>query len=439
MCMKIRKCCFWIFIWVLSNSVISCSQQNETEQGGEAESCPVGPEPSVAEEVDTLNIIIETSGSMAGFMPSRGGEQTDFQMIVDNILANAESLEGNAIPNIRYWSAREKMYKEVYSRFSQMLRRGLRNPGSSSPIPQMLKNVSESFTGPDQVSIFISDFIYSPPDSRDRDFIANDIRRAISRVRQENFVVSVFASQSDFAGTFYPAERSSKPIRNCCSTAIPYYIWVMGPEEKVRLINREVIKDNYMEQVHFGFSPLSPAFMIIPGSGRSGDWYPADREGKVVRLDNAGDIREGGVMYTVGINLENLPGHVAKTEYLEDNFRLRVVNGEAAISRIYDRTQFLNQENINNKDRRLTECFSHYVTVSVTEVFDRNKNMEVNLVLGNELPGWIEAYTTEADSRIEEEGARTFSLNAVMEGAWRATGSQKGEFFNLNTTVDLSR
>lgn len=403
------------------------------------ESCPADQDPPVAERLDTLNIFIETSGSMAGFMPSRGGDRTDFQLQIDDLLANAESLEGNTIKSIRYYSAREKMYKEAYSRFSQMLRRGLRNVSSSSPIPQMLQNISEEYTGDEQVSIFISDFIYSPPNRRDRDFIANDIRRAISKVRQNKLVVSVYAAQSDFEGTYYPADTKSSPIRNCCDTKIPYYIWIMGPEEKVRLVNREVMKANFLEQVHFGFSLNDPSYVIIPGSGREGEWYPADREGRVVKLDNSRDIRDGGLTYTIGLNLEHLPGHVSNTEYLKNNLSLQVENGEAQIQKIHDRTQFLNQETINNKDRRLINCFTHFVKISVTKVFERNSNIQLKLVLDNDLPAWIDSYTTESDSQIEEEGPKTFSLHAIMDGARSATGNQAGKVFNITTTVDLSR
>ena len=428
----------WTILFLLGMAFGSCSQ-NDGEQSTETVDCPTGSQPQVASKVDTLNIIIETSGSMSGFMPTTGGKQTDFQMRVDNLLANAESMEGSRIRTLRYFSARERMYKEVYSRFTQMLRRGLRNAGSSSPIPQMLEDISENHVGPNQVSIFISDFIYAPPNQRDRDFIANDIRRALSKVRQKGMAVSVYAAQSDFSGTYYPADSKSQPIRKCCDTQIPYYFWVIGPEEQVRLVNQEVVKDNYFEQVHFGFDVQNPTYTIIPGSGREGTWYLSDREGKTIQVDNARDIQDGAFTYTIGLQLEGLPGQVASAEYLEDNLLLNVQNGEGKIVEVYETNQFKNQEDINNKDRRLVECFSHYVKVSVNKVFNRNEDIEVNLVLRNNLPAWIEEYTTTSDSQIEEEGPKTFSLNAIMEGVKRVTGNQEKEFFNLTTTIDLSR
>ena len=436
--MNRKYCNAWGFLFLLSFFMLSCSQ-NENEQVIEEGNCPPAPQAQVASQIDTLNIIIETSGSMGGFMPTRTGVQTEFQRQVDNLLANAESMEGNRIKTLRYYSARERMYKEAYSRFSQMLRRGLRNVGSSSPIPQMLSNISEQLVGQDQVSIFISDFIYSPPNPRDRDFIANDIRRSLSKVKQEDFVVSVFASQSDFVGTYYPAGAESTPIRNCCSTPIPYYIWVIGPEEQVRLVNQEIISRNYLEQMHYGFDAPPPAYTIIPGSGRTGEWYPADQEGKVIRLDNARGINQEHISYTVGLQLENMPGQVSDKQYLKNNLRLRVQNGEATVAAIYDQQQFLDQEEINNKDRRLVECFSHFVKITVTEVFDRRNDIKVNLALQNDLPAWIEAYTTTDDRLIQEQEPATFALNSIMEGVSEATGKQQGVFFNLTTTIDLSR
>lgn len=428
--------CFLCFLLMAA-----CSQDG-TESVQEAADCPPAPEVRAAQQLDTLNIIIETSGSMAGFMPSRGGTQTDFQRQIDNLLANAESMEGKGIRTIRYYSARERMYKEVYSRFSQVLRHGLRNAGSSSPIPQMLNNIAGSYIGEEQVSVFISDFIYAPPDRRDRDFIANDIRRALGSLK-EGMVLSVFASQSDFSGIFYPAGsldgRAGQPIRNCCDTKIPYYVWVIGPEEKVRLVNQDVIRGGFFEQLHFGFPVREPGYRIIPGSGREGNWYPIDQEGKVIKLDNPRDIRKENVTFTIGLALEGLPGHMADVEYLQHNLRLRMLNAEATLEEVYDRQAFTSTENINNKDRRLLDCFSHYVKISVNKVFDPNQNIEANLILDNKLPTWVEDYTTANDTRIEEEGPRTFSLNAILEGAGMATEGQDGAAFNLSTTIDLSR
>ena len=439
-----RKNCSACLIIFFSWLTIGGCGSSENGQIESTLSCPPAPDVQVAEKLDTLNIIIETSGSMAGFMPSRSGEQTNFQMQVDELLANAEALEGNDIRTLRYYSARDRIYKEVYSRFVQMLRRGLRNPGASTPLPALLSDITESYTGEGQVSLFISDFIYSPPNSRDRDFIANDIRRALNQVENENFVVSVFAQQSDFAGTYYPAASENpggrvRPIRPCCETEVPYYVWVMGPEEKVRMVNQEIIRQNYEEQLHLGFSEKETGYGIIPGSGREGSWYPADREGKVIQLDNARDIQDEGIAYTIGLMLEGLPGQVSSTEYLEEHLELQVENGEGQIKQVYDRAAFLTGSTINNKDRKLIDCYSHYVTVEVDKVYDRNADIELQLQLENALPPWVEEYTTDNDSRIEEVGPKTFSLNAIIEGAGRAVREQEDNFFNLTTTIDLSR
>jgi hypothetical protein len=423
--------------------LFSCSSDTG-DQATETVSCPPGAEASVAEKLDTLNIIIETSGSMAGFMPTRGGTQTEFQREVDNLLANAESMEGSGIRTLRYFSARDRLYKEVYSRFNQMLRNGLRKVGASTPLPNLLDEISGKYTGNGQVSLFISDFIYAPPNQRNRDFIANDIRRALNSGTTENFVVSVFAAQSDFVGTFYPAasERPGgavRPVPSCCDTPIPYYVWVMGPEEKVRLVNREIMQGNFEEQLHFGFKKQEPAFMVIPGSGRQGEWYPADREGKVIVLDNSRSISREPFSYTIGLRLDALPGQVANAEYLQENLRLEVENGEAHIEQVYSRNEFSASAVINNKDRKLLECFSHFITISVDKVFNRNSDINVALALQNQLPPWVASYATTNDSQIEEVGAKTFALDEILEGAARSARTQDNQFFTVSTTIDLSR
>ncbi len=423
--------------------LFSCSSDTG-DQSTETISCPPGAEAVVADKLDTLNIIIETSGSMAGFMPTRGGTQTDFQRQIDNLLANAESMEGSGIRTLRYFSARDRLYKEVYSRFNQMLRNGLRKVGASTPLPNLLNEISGKYTGNGQVSVFISDFIYAPPNQRNRDFIANDIRRALNQGNIENFVVSIFAAQSDFVGTFYPAasERPGgavRPVSSCCDTPIPYYMWVMGPEEKVRLVNQEIMEGNFEEQLHFGFNQQEPAYTILPGSGRQGEWYPADRAGKVIVLDNARAISQDPFSYTIGLQLDALPGQVADAEYLQENLRLQVENGEAHIEEVYSRNEFVAKAAINNKDRKLLDCFSHFVTISVDKAFNRNSDIAVALELQNQLPPWVASYTTDNDSQIEEVGAKTFALDEILEGAARSARTQSKQFFTVSTTIDLSR
>lgn len=424
--------------------LLGCSSENGEQATDTSPVCPSGEEASIAGKLDTLNVIIETSGSMAGFMPSRGGVQTAFQRQIDGVLANAESLEGNSIRTLRYFSARERLHKEVYSRFRQMLRNGLSRPGASTPLPNLLDEISSQYIGNGQVSLFISDFIYAPPNQRDRDFISNDIRRALNKANTENYAVSIFAATSDFAGTFYPAANEQiggkvRPLPDCCDTPIPYYVWVIGPEEKVRLVNQEIMKDKFEEQLHLGFEQRDPAFMVIPGSGRQGEWYPADQQGRVIVLDNPRTISKDPFFYTVGLQLNALPGQVANADYLQENLRLEIENGEAHIEHVYSREEFLNSAAINNKDRKLLDCFSHFVTISVDKVFNRNSDMEVRMALQNQLPPWVDSYTTTNDSRIEEAGAKTFALNEILEGAARSAGTSSNQFFTLSTTIDLSR
>lgn len=415
----------------------SCGNGDEAVTRTEEASCANAPQAPIADKLDTLNIIVETSGSMKGFMPTQN-RQTAFQQQVDDLLANAESNKAT-FEKLRLYTAQDNIRTIGYDRFQSMLRQGLAQAGASTPIPDLLRQISTRYTGPGQVSVFISDFIYSPPNARDRDYISNDIRRALAPLQERDMAVAVFGFQSEFQGTFYPAGSKNGgkalPVQNCCETEVPYYVWIMGPEPAVRLAASKLFSNNGAVAMQAGYNRIKPAYGVLPGSGRSGSWYLGGAGNQTLLVDNTQELRQGEVSFTVGINLESLPDQFASEEYLRDHLQVQARNGKAAVENVMSRKNFSDNEKPSAKDRQLIECYTHLVKVNVTGMDDRNSPLNLSLSLPAKNPAWTENWTTDDDRNINEAGARTFALNEILDGLRALYPQEREDVFNLDLSI----
>ena len=398
-----------------------------------------GTENTQLDRFDTLNVLVETSGSMAGFMPT-SGSQTNFQRVLDNILANAEA--ENAA-TLQLFSAGENIKTLSLPKFREMLRQGLKETTASTALPNLIKQVAAKHTGLGQVSLFVSDFIYAPPKSTDRDYISTDIRRALQAVKAKGLAVSVYAFQSKFNGTYYPAGAKSggsgQPLRNCCETELPFYIWAIGSEAGLNRVNSKLMNNLSYEIIDLGFTRTDPVYGLMPGAGRGGNWYLLNPQQPTITIDNTREASSGEMQFTVGFNTQQLPHQFARQAYLEENLKLKVNNGSAEISEIRNKSDFESAGRLSSRDKALLDCYTYYVTVKVNKLDNRNQPLTINLQLDQQLPLWIEEWTTEDDRRPEESGAKTFALNDIMKGVQNLYVSSQSNWFSLPVTIQKAQ
>jgi hypothetical protein len=132
----------------------------------------VAPEkgaPNVAAETDAaaaplaqVNVFLEVSGSMEGFMPKPGADasNTRFQQQVAQFLSELNN--SSAASRKVYYRIKDKPYRDSYQQLSGTVRGGIKEPASSTDIPTVLDTLVSNYYAPNTVSVLISDFIYSP-------------------------------------------------------------------------------------------------------------------------------------------------------------------------------------------------------------------------------------------------------------------------------------
>ncbi|MGV3503296.1 MAG: hypothetical protein ACO1O1_06280 [Adhaeribacter sp.] len=417
-------------------SVFSCSSDKSTTENTETTATKQADKkaapPAAPTSIPQVNVFLEVSGSMKGFMPSDQSKGiTEFQKTLDPFLAGIQ--QNSSIGGRSYFEVREKPYPLDYDKISQTVRYGIKQSASSTTIPAILDSI---ITGHPGLNVLISDFIYSPENGRAVSFVSTDIYRVLAKARQQRQAVSVFAATSDFRGSFYPAVKTaSATISPCCEAPVPYYVWVIGEPALVRLFNKEVVGSTFAEELHTGFSFAAPRFAVLDKYLPAGSWYcssPADCKQIVIS-----DLAEPAQL-VVGLNLGELPPAFASEAYLSKHLKLTAENTDARITRIYPADRFRQLPGVADKNSDPLKPYTHFVQIKLSKL--QAPQAELRLQLGRQRPDWVQAWTTADDSRPNQEGGKTFNLSGIVDGLERAfAAGAAGSLFDIALTVQQEK
>jgi hypothetical protein len=419
-------------------SVFSCSSDKKAEETTEETTTTAAsntgtkkPVAAVPTTIDQLNVFLEVSGSMKGFMPSNQAQGiTEFQKTLDPFLASIQ--QSNSIGGKSYFEVREKPYPLAYDQLAQTVRYGIKQSASSTTIPAILDSIISHH--PDGVNVLISDFIYSPENGRAVSFVSTDIYRVLAKAQQQGQAVSVFGATSDFRGTFYPAVKSAaRSIDNCCDTPVPYYVWVIGRPEQVRLFNQEIVKNTFAEELHAGFTFAAPRYGVLDKYLPVGNWYCATATD--CRQVTISDLAVPAEM-VVGIDLAGLPAAFAGEAYLKQHLRLQAENTDAKITHIYPAARFRQLPGVAGKNTDPLKSYTHFVQLKLSQL--QAPQAELHLQLAQQQPAWVQQWTTPDDSRINQEGAKTFNLSGLVAGVEKAFGTG-GTLFDMAITLQQEK
>jgi hypothetical protein len=380
-----------------------------------------------------VNVFLEVSGSMQGFMPAAGADArtTQFQQQVSEWLSGLE--RDQRVRQRRYFRIADRPLADSYRSLSETVRRGISQPAKSTSIPAILDTVANRYLGEGTISVIISDFIYSPEKAGDVPYISTDIADALARSRPD-LAVSVYALTSDFRGTYYPALKSRVGrVPNCCPEPVPYYLWVLGPAPLVGQFDAALMKGLPGEQAHFGLAALEVPNSVLSRFQRKGSWFVADAGRQAGAGGHTVAIEEASAQepaeFVVGLDMTALPELFQTPAYLQKHLALRGSLPEAKVVKVEAATD------ATKRSGGPEAAYSHFVTVRVTTK-PRSKQ-ELTLALPAARPAWVEKWTTTDDSR---PGAQTFALSRQLDGlqrllAGRQAGTNAAEVLRVPLTV----
>ncbi|GAB2788708.1 hypothetical protein HNQ93_003103 [Hymenobacter luteus] len=383
-----------------------------------------------AQPLQAVNVFLEVSGSMEGFMPKTGvgGENTKFQQHVAQFLSEVN--RSTAARQKTFYRIKERPYKDSYPAISGTVRNGIQQPAKSTDIPSVLDTLMTNYYRPGTVSVLISDFIYSPKNAGAIPYIKTDIADALARSGQKSdLAVSVYGYTSDFRGTYYPALKAAGKKTNCCDTEIPYYIWVVGPASAVRQFDAALLEQQPAKQVHFGVTYPQPVYSALNKFQNKGSWYYGDagaskRTADTYRVISVAEASaQQPVEFVVGLDLSGLPGQYRDVAYLKQNLKLQGVDTDAKLLDVFAATSQTKAS--SGPESR----FTHFAKVGLTR--QPKAARPLVLRLQDQRPAWVAQWTTKNDAT---PAPKTFALSSLLDGLEQQEG-EKRPIFELPMTL----
>lgn len=386
---------------------------------------------TATQPLQAVNVFLEVSGSMEGFMPKTGasGENTKFQQHVAQLLS--EINRTSSARQKTFFRIKEKPYKDTYQGISSTVRSGIQQPAKSTDIPSVLDTLMSNYYRPGTVSVLISDFIYSPKNAGAIPYIKTDITDALTRSgSRPEMAVSVYGYTSDFRGTYYPALKAAGKKTNCCDTEIPYYIWVVGPADAVRRFDAALLEKQPAKQAHFGVTYPQPVYSVLNKFQNKGSWYYGDagaskRNAETYRVVAVSEASpQQPVEFVVGLNLGQLPGQYRDVAYLKQNLKLQGVDTDAKLLDVLAAT---NQTNASSGPE---SKYTHFAKIRLTK--QPKAARPLVLKLQDQRPAWVAQWTTRNDAT---PAAKTFALSSLLDGLEPQQEGEKRLIFELPLTL----
>lgn len=375
------------------------------------------PSPPVEIKPFNINVFLENSGSMNGYVEG----VTDFENSIYDMLGNIKTndlcdslnlnfinntvsyIKGNALaPDIEDFV--EKLNPTTFSLHRSNL--------TNSDLSEVIKKVV-SKTDDRNLSILISDFIFSPGSgAKAKDYLSTQkvsIRVNLSeKLNDHNLAIAIYQMQSNFDG-FYSDQNNNvhKFVGNR-----PYYIWIFGNEQMISVFLKDQIINNTDTNI------LNKAvFTSTKNSGKT----PV----KIVKTDKTGDFKWKSPTEIEDAESENGTFSFSIAANFSENLR--------------DKSYFSASENYitSNSDyeikaRALTtkelesaslQGFTHLLQLTTKKLVSG----ELSVKVISKIPQWAIKSSNTDDTNImgnKLQQAQTFGLKALFEGVSGAFNSK---------------
>lgn len=360
-----------------------------------------------------VNVYLETSGSMNGYV-DKGKSQ--FQQVVFDYLSNIQNSGLFSEMNLNYITDKITPKGNSVSDFiNSLTSQGIMSSSGSkatTDIAALISNILENTDG-NQISIFISDCIFSPGSvANPQAYLENQkisIRNAIKKYIDRNELVgcTVYRFISDFKGSYFDYKNRAKKI----SSPRPFYIWVFGSPLHLANIKANIPDSKFMgASVDNTWTIMSGNLSLYNGINEYGLLHPSPTNGnykwqsktEVASIKKSGDHFE----FTFGVDL-SLQVLLYGEEYATNikNYH-HLINKEIG-------EQLLGEFRQNSIK---AAKYTHDITVKSEKPFSKG---DLNIVFDGIIPQWVYEYSDSDDSVLEESNKlHTYGFNYMCEGIY---------------------
>ncbi|WP_449005898.1 hypothetical protein [Ornithobacterium rhinotracheale] len=294
---------FFSVLLLFAFMIIGCSRKAERNTSSDKVA-----EVEKSEVVPIINVFLENSGSMDGYVEG----VTEFEQSIYSLLSDIRISKVSDSLNLFYINSNIiPQGSDVESFINNLDSKSFRDKGgnrSSSDFSDVLKKVLEE-TSKNEVSIFISDCIFSPgKDSNAAEYLINQqigIKNAFASALQINSRMSVVVLQlnSKFKGSYY--NINDEPVD--FDGERPFYIWFMGSHKYLKNIFSKVnigkLKGGSVQNIFVQIPEIEKLKYGLLRYPKKGNFTQVDYN---TIEDAKYNAATGGFMFAVGVDFSDV-------------------------------------------------------------------------------------------------------------------------------------
>jgi hypothetical protein len=363
------------------------------------------PKPKINPALEA-NIFLENSGSMFGYV-AKGG---NFVEVVSQLAGDCD-LEFGKVNYTLVNGSQTNLGNDLSNFISTLSLAGM-NKGDVST-----SNLNEIFelglenAGGESISIIISDGIYSV--KCDDGLSSNcmiaklkgqsiETRNAyIKRLQTEKISTYLVKFESFFDGYYYPADGGKQII----SQNRPFFMWLFGNEEIIsRFFNEDYFKNlpgfqDIAKFVHVQDNLISAQISIHDVIGQ----FKVKDPKSLVIEDAKFNSRLKELRFSIALDFSKTP--YSSSYFFNKNIYENNLGYEVA--------EIVDPEKLNPQAKaHLMGYYSHILTLKKSG----NPFGELNLVIKNEVPDWIDESSIDNDTNIKGNTKQTFGFKYLTDG-----------------------
>ncbi|NDW11061.1 hypothetical protein [Dysgonomonas sp. 520] len=363
-------------------------------------------------KIDTINIYLENSSSMAGYFPV-GGNLKFTAPIIDMYNLGTEKTA------IQTYYIGNGLTQVDPIRFRKDLSDGRVSVGKSSPLADIFEKIIEDL-GKDQVSFLITDAIMSGTNeevARNKEYnyihrpeLRQTIRETFQKAREKGLSLVVYRFQSSFNGVYYDY-RNSTEKRNIENR--PFFIFALGNPENLNLIMKNARMEKEFKPTHqllIGIY-ISPVTSFKFKSVKGVEYIANQPQQLISYKSKPTKMAEIGLR----VDLANLPGYMQNLAYLNKNLRLSTIDHSS--KKAINCNEYIDSvEEIN----ATTGEYQINILLPMDYLVTIPNSLTVTLI--SEPNTWYEELSLEKDDKENFEENKTFALNYMIEGMLMGLG-----------------
>jgi hypothetical protein len=360
-----------------------------------------------------VNFFLETSGSMSGFMSTKG---TSFQKDVWDIVSILAGNYSNDLNLFQVIAKGEALRPTLLSDFRSNLNVGTFTAAQSTDIPELLDSVLHK-TDKNQVSVFVSDLIFAPSGGNQASLlqITSDIYQ---RFASKKYASVILQLKSEI--------YNSKS--NLLSASSPYYVWIVGPEAGVKVVSKQITADlsGNFNEIDFGIHHNVPLYTLLPHIDEADNAIPAlcADKGLYYSYSDYDDSNTSKININIAMNLADLSKNEKEEKFLTNNISIEKGDSKPTFKSVSTIPQLENTE-----DDKLAKKIgaTHLFKFEVDQIY--NDYALIKLNIKSQRPDWIAKSNLDIDDYRRNE---TTGLAKMIEGLEKAYGQSSENRLYIN-------